>query len=147
MPQRPFIGRFFYMTTFCFGVLMVDYSMPLWLGSSVTVSTELPRSLLIEIFIKHSSTFYDARQLLFYKFTLVPGNDPDELLMLSPSSCKQGFRLWVFGTLHPLIELLTPGTVSEDAGIESWQHKVHIFIEYRSVYPLVGIGTPPPPLM
>jgi len=25
-------------------------------------------------------------------------------------------------------------------------HKIHIYIEYRSVCPVVGIGTPPPPL-
>jgi hypothetical protein len=30
--------------------------------------------------------------------------------------------------------------------IYSTEHKVHIYIEYHSVCPLVGIGTLPPPL-
>ncbi len=29
--------------------------------------------------------------------------------------------------------------------LDRWSHKVHIYLEYLSVCPLVGIGTPLPP--
>jgi hypothetical protein len=61
------------------------------------------------------------------------------------------FRLYCYTifTTEPTVytkRLILIGVLLTLAAGQGWEHKVHLYQEYHSVYLLVGIGTPPPPL-
>ncbi len=70
MPQRPFTCQFFQKMTFCYGVFMVNYSMPPWLGSSVN---RIVAQFVNRNFYKNSNTFImqDIRTKLLRSLAMI----------------------------------------------------------------------------
>ncbi len=65
---------------------------------------------------------------------------------MTGENVRQHVELYLAGKLQKAVKSqpLPPDWDSKPVKV-SWTHKVHIYIEYHSVCPLVGIGTPPPP--